>query len=144
MRGEGQGPEAPAPKNSSKPMTERWEIQLDNQEARRRVALIEGRARGADDGSGSGEAEFSLTLYADQISLNVPASLVGRRFIVRLTDILGPPRLEPTIKCSCSWGDGVMGAMLIVLWDLPEETGPQQLRDLYAFLGTSRQPVKSI
>ena len=65
--------------------------------------------------------EFSLTLYRDQASLNVPASTQGREFIARLTAILGPPVLEPTIKCSCSWGDGVMGAMLIVLWNLPAD-----------------------
>ncbi len=101
------------------------------------MALIEGRARTADDGPGSDEAEFSLTLYTDQVSLNVPASPLGRQFIARLTAILGPPRLEPTIKCSCSWGDGVMGAMLIVLWDLPEATAPDRLQDLYAFLGAN-------
>ena len=80
--------------------------------------------------------EFSLTLYSNQASLNVPASTQGREFIARLTEILGPPVLAPTIKCSCSWGDGVMGAMLIVLWDLPTDPASPVLQSLHAFLGT--------
>ena len=81
--------------------------------------------------------EFSLTLYSDQVSLNVPASTQGREFIARLTEILGPPHLAPTIKCSCSWGHGVMGAMLIVLWDLPADPAASpELQGLHAFLGT--------
>jgi hypothetical protein len=79
--------------------------------------------------------EFSLTLYANQLSLNIPASTPGREFIARLTAIQGPPRLEPTVKCSCSWGEGVMGAMLIVLWDLPPDLATPRLRDLQTFLG---------
>ena len=95
-------------------MSLEWHIAIDNQEQRRKVAMVEGRAR-RDDHAGDDEVEFSLTLYRDQASLNVPASTQGREFIARLTAILGPPVLDPTIKCSCSWGDGVMGAMLIVL-----------------------------
>ena len=114
-------------------MTQNWEIVLDNQEQRRKVAMIEGRARPAG-GAATDEVEFSLTLYRDQVSLNVPASTLGQEFIARLTAILGTPKLPPTIKCSCSWGDGVMGAMVIALWDLPPEN-PALLQDLRAFLG---------
>jgi hypothetical protein len=112
-----------------------WDIILDFQEQRRKVALWEGRARRPDTDDAEDAVEFSLTLYPDQISLNVPASTPGRAFIAELTAILGPPRLEPTVKCSCSWGQGVMGAMLIVLWDLPTETSLQKLAELRHFLG---------
>jgi hypothetical protein len=111
-----------------------WHITIDNQEQRRKVAIVEGHARGEDYSAGGDEVEFSLTLYRDQVSLNVPASSQGRAFITRLTEILGTPRLEPTIKCSCSWGDGVMGAMLIVLWDLAPDTSTT-LQPLFTFLG---------
>ncbi len=117
-------------------MAQKWEIVLDTQERRRKVAMLEGRARLADGAEVMEEMEFSLTLYTDQISLNVPASTPGRAFIARLVEILGIPRLEPTIKCSCSWGQGVMGAMLIVLWDLPAAGVAASLQDLYDFLGT--------
>jgi hypothetical protein len=116
-------------------MSHDWQIALDNQEQRCKVAMVEGRARRDDHPETDDEVEFSLTLYADQVSLNVPATTLGREFIARLTEILGPPRLAPTIKCSCSWGDGVMGAMLIVLWDLPADPAAT-LRDLHTFLGT--------
>ncbi len=116
-------------------MSPDWHIAIDNQEQRRKVAMVEGRAR-RDDHGGDDEVEFSLTLYTNQASLNVPASTQGREFIARLTEILGPPVLEPTIKCSCSWGDGVMGAMLIVLWDLPTDPASPVLQSLHAFLGT--------
>ena len=99
--------------------------------------MVEGRARRDDHVNADDEVEFSLTLYSDQVSLNVPASTQGREFIARLTEILGPPKLPATIKCSCSWGDGVMGAMLIVLWDLPPDPAAK-LQDLHAFLGTRR------
>jgi hypothetical protein len=114
---------------------ENWHIAIENQERRRKVAIVEGRARGDELGSVDDEVEFSLTLYRDQISLNVPASTQGRAFIGRLTEILGTPRLEPTIKCSCSWGDGVMGAMLLVLWDLPQGSASPTLLELATFLG---------
>jgi hypothetical protein len=117
------------------PVPPNWHITIDNQERRRKVAIVEGRARGDEHTPGDDEVEFSLTLYRDQASLNVPASTQGRAFIARLTDILGTPRLEPTIKCSCSWGDGVMGAMLLVLWDLPKDPTTPSLQDLSAFLG---------
>lgn len=110
-----------------------WQIVVDNQEQRRKVALVEGRARLPEGTEPEDEVEFSLTLYADQVSLNVPASTLGRTFIARLTEILGTPKLPPTVKCSCSWGQGVMGAMLIVLWDLPGEAAPV-LQELYGFL----------
>ena len=116
-------------------MPQDWDIVLDNREERRKVAMVEGRARGPEHADADDEVEFSLTLYRDQASVNVPASTQGRDFVARLTAILGPPRLEPTIKCSCSWGDGVMGAMLIVLWDLPADPASSRLRDLRAFLG---------
>jgi hypothetical protein len=112
-----------------------WHIAIDTQEQRRKVAMVEGRARRIDHPEADDEVEFSLTLYRDQVSLNVPASTQGREFIVRLTEILGAPRLEPTIKCSCSWGDGVMGAMLIVLWDLPQDPASPTIQNLSAFLG---------
>ena len=113
------------------------EILLDNWDKGRRVSLLEGRARGASASGDAEEAEFTLTLYPDQISLNVPASHLGLEFIAGLTQILGSPRLEPTVKCSCSWGDGVMGAMYLVLWDLPPASAAQTLTDLYAFLQIS-------
>jgi len=117
-------------------VSQEWHITIDNQEQRRKVAMVEGRAR-RDDHPGD-EVEFSLTFYRDQASLNVPASTQGREFIARLTEILGPPRLTPTVKCSCSWGDGVMGAMLLVLWDLPGDPGSPIVQSLYTFLGTRR------
>jgi hypothetical protein len=117
-------------------MSLNWEIYLDHQEMRRKVGQLEGRARaaGADDAE---PVEFTLTLYSDQVSLNVPASTLAREFIARLTAILGPPKLEPTIKCSCTWGKGIMGAMLIVLWDLPAPDAATLLRDLHNFLGST-------
>lgn len=121
-------------------MTQDWHIILDNQEQRRKVALIEGRARRAASAEGDDEVEFSLTFYPDQVSLNVPASTRGREFIARLCEILGPPSREPTIKCSCSWGDGVMGAMVFVLWDL--DAAASQLQDLSTFLGTTAPTVR--
>jgi hypothetical protein len=121
-------------------MSSDWHITIDNQEQRRKVAMVEGRARRDDHAAADGEVEFSLTLYRDQASLNVPASTQGREFIARLTEILGPPRLEPTVKCSCSWGDGVMGAMLIVLWDLPPDPTTPAVQSLHAFLGTGGAP----
>jgi hypothetical protein len=117
-------------------VSQEWHIAIDNQEQRRKVAMVEGRARRDDHAGADDEVEFSLTLYRDQASLNVPASTQGREFIARLTEILGPPRLAPTIKCSCSWGDGVMGAMLIVLWDLPADPASPAIQSLHAFLGT--------
>jgi hypothetical protein len=123
-----------ADRNKGDPVSQAWRIAIDNQEQRRKVAMVEGRAR-RDDHAGD-EVEFSLTLYRDQASLNVPASTQGREFIARLTEILGPPRLPPTVKCSCSWGDGVMGAMLIVLWDLPAGPGSAVVHSLHTFLGT--------
>ena len=117
-------------------MSQEWHIAIDNQEQRRKVAMVEGRARRDDHAGPDDEVEFSLTLYRDQASLNVPASTQGREFIARLAEILGPPRLAPTIKCSCSWGDGVMGAMLIVLWDLPADPASPAIQSLHAFLGT--------
>jgi hypothetical protein len=117
-------------------VSQEWHIAIDNQEQRRKVAMVEGRARRDDHADADGEVEFSLTLYRDQASLNVPASTQGREFIARLTEILGPPVLSPTIKCSCSWGDGVMGAMLIVLWDFPTDPASPVVQSLHAFLGT--------
>jgi hypothetical protein len=114
-------------------MGQQWQIVLDTQEQRRKVAMLEGRARQAEDPEAE-EVEFSLTLYPDQVSLNVPASTPARAFIARLEDLLGPPKVPPTIKCSCSWGQGIMGAMVIALWDLPPDN-PAPLRDLRAFLG---------
>ena len=98
--------------------------------------MVEGRARREDHAGADDEVEFSLTLYRDQASLNVPASTQGREFIDHLTAILGPAKLPPTVKCSCSWGDGVMGAMLIVLWDLPADPASPVVPNLHAFLGT--------
>jgi len=116
-------------------MATHWHIELDTREQRRKVALVEGRAH-LDDRTDDDEVEFSLTFYTDQVSFNVPSSTQGREFIALLTEILGPPRLEPTVKCSCSWGQGVMGAMLLVLWDLPPDPAAT-LQDLHAFLGCS-------
>jgi hypothetical protein len=116
-------------------MPHNWHIAVDTQERRRKVAMVEGRARRADYPPDGDQVEFSLTLYTDQVSLNVPASTQGRQFIDRLVEILGAPRLEPTIKCSCSWGDGVMGAMLLVLWDLPPDPSSPTIQNLSTFLG---------
>jgi hypothetical protein len=116
-------------------VSQTWHIAIDNHEHRRKVAMVEGRATFNDHAAGDDQAEFSLTLYRDQASLNVPASTQGRAFIARLTEILGVPRLEPTVKCSCSWGDGVMGAMLLVLWDLPQDPASPILKALSIFLG---------
>ncbi len=118
-------------------MSQGWEIIRDREERRRKLTMLEGRLRMAGAPDGAEEVEFSLALYPDQVSLNVPASTSGRDFIARLIDLLGPPKLEPTIKCSCSWGQGVMGAMIIVLWDLPPETAPRLLQDLRALLGAA-------
>jgi hypothetical protein len=113
------------------------EILLDKWEKGRRVSQVEGRARMSPGQAKNEEVEFTLTLYSDQISLNIPASSGGREFIARLTQILGSPRLEPTVKCSCSWGDGVMGAMYLVLWDLSPETAIQNLQELHTLLAGS-------
>ncbi len=115
-------------------MAAAWHIMLDYQDRRRKAALLEGRARLRSAAVGAEEVIFSLTLYSDQISLNVPASSLAREFINALTDILGPPKLEPTVKCSCDWGKGVMGAMLIVLWELPAATAASLLQELNIFL----------
>ena len=116
-------------------MAEAWEVVLIKQEWRRKAALLEGRARPAAAPGGQ-EVEFSLTFYPDQVSLNVPAVTEGRQLIARLTELLGEPCREPTIKCSCDWGHGVMGAMVVVLWDL----APARLADFWAFLGASPPP----
>ncbi len=113
-----------------------WEIFLDYQDRRRKASLLEGRARLADAPADAEEVVFTLTQYPDQVSLNVPASTLAREFIAALTYILGPPKLEPTIKCSCDWGKGVTGAMLLVLWDLPTPAAPLLLH-LHAFLGSA-------
>ncbi len=118
-------------------MSPKWQIILDRQEQRRKVAFLEGRARGAGPGGEPEEVEFSLILYADQISLNVAASTLGREWVADLTAILGPPKLPATVKCSCSWGQGVVGAMLLVLWDLPAPNAALLLRNLHAFLGSA-------
>jgi hypothetical protein len=118
-------------------MSLNWEINLDHQEHRRKVGQLEGQARRAGGAEDAEAVEFTVTLYPDQVSLNVPASTLAREFIARLTAILGPPKLEPTVKCSCSWGKGIMGAMLIVLWDLPVPNTASLLRDLHAFLGST-------
>lgn len=117
-------------------MFQPWEIILDREEQRRKITTIDGRLRPAAAGENAEELEFSLTLFADQVSLNIPAATLGREFIAALTAILGAPALPPTVKCSCSWGQGVMGAMLLVLWDLPASTAATQLQQLRTFLET--------
>ena len=123
--------------NRLETMPQKWEISLDHQEQGRKAALVEGRARGAAAPADAEEVPFFLTLYSDQVSLNLPASTQAREFIAELIAILGPPKLEPTVKCSCDWGKGVTGAMLIVLWDLPLPSATALLHDLHAFLGSS-------
>jgi hypothetical protein len=123
-------------------VSQAWEIILDRQEQRRKVAELEGRARPAGAPGDAEAVEFNLILYPDQVSLNVPASTLGREFITRLSAILGEPKLPPTVKCSCSWGDGVMGAMLLVLWDLPAPDPSQELLELHAFLGSALTAAK--
>jgi hypothetical protein len=118
-------------------MSQTWEILLERQEQRRKVAELEGQASLSGASGDTDPVPFSLILYPDQISLNVPASTLGREFITRLTAILGPPKLAPTVKCSCDWGKGVMGAMLIVLWELSPPTAASRLVELYAFLGST-------
>jgi hypothetical protein len=110
------------------------DIILDIWEKGRRVSQVEGRARPAAEAGDAEDVEFTLTLYSDQISLNIPASPGGREFIARLTEVLGAPKMEPTVKCSCSWGDGVMGAMYLVLWELSPDKAGQTLEDLRTFL----------
>jgi hypothetical protein len=112
------------------------QIWVDNWDKGRRVTQVEGRTLvpAGETVAAAEELDFTLTLYPNQISLNIPASAGGREFIARLTAILGPPSLEPTVKCSCSWGDGVMGAMYLVLWDLTPEQADQSLQALHAFL----------
>lgn len=117
-------------------MAANWQIFLDYQDRRRKASLLEGRARLADAPADAEEVMFSMTLYPDQVSLNVPASTLAREFITALTAIMGQPKLEPTIKCSCDWGKGIMGAMLLVLWELPAPTAAPLLQDLHAFLGS--------
>ncbi len=121
-------------------MSINWEISLEHQDQRRKAALLEGSARDAD-AADADEVPFSLTLYPDQVSLNVPASTLGRAFIASLAAILGPPKLEPTVKCSCDWGKGVTGAMLIVLWDLAPESAAARLQEVNSFLGSSLATV---
>jgi hypothetical protein len=128
--------------NRLKAMPQNWEIILDHQEQGRKAAHVEGRARGAAAPAGAEEVPFFLTLYSDQVSLNLPATSQGREFIAALTTILGLPKLEPTVKCSCDWGKGITGAMLIVLWDLPVQTAAALLHDLHAFLGSGPPAVK--
>ena len=113
------------------------EILIDKWEKGRRVSQVEGRARAAAGQGEADEVEFTLTLYADQISLNIPATAQGLEFIALLTGVLGTPKMEPTVKCSCSWGDGVMGAMYLVLWEMIPEQAAQTLEDLHAFLTPS-------
>jgi hypothetical protein len=116
-------------------MLQAWHIAIDTQETRRKVALLEGQARRDDFPPDVDPVEFTLTFYTDQISLNVPASTQGREFIAHLTAVLGTPVLPPTVKCSCSWGQGVMGAMLLVLWDIPRNPDSPILQELFGFLG---------
>ncbi|RJR41218.1 MAG: hypothetical protein C4567_09790 [Deltaproteobacteria bacterium] len=118
------------------------EIVLDNWEQGRRVSQVEGRALTAGPQGEGEETEFTLTLYSDQISLNIPASPGGREFIAGIAKVLGPPKMEPTVKCSCSWGDGVMGAMYLVLWDLLPDQAAQTLEALRTLLegAPARQP----
>jgi hypothetical protein len=85
-------------------MLQDWDIVLANFEERRKVAMVEGRARGPQHSGADNAVEFSLTFYPDQASLNVPASPQGRAFIARIIAILGAPILPPTVKCSFSWG----------------------------------------
>ncbi len=118
-------------------MSQTWEIFLDHQEQGRKAGLLEGRARLGGAPAAAEEVPFVLTIYSDQVSLNVPASALGRDFIASLTAILGPAKLEPTVKCSCDWGKGITGAMLIVLWDLPAAESSQVLLNLYDFLGAA-------
>ena len=128
-------------------MASKWQIILDLQEQRRKVGMIEGRAGLAGAPADAEEVPFSLTVYSDQISLNVPASTLGRAFIADLTAILGAPKLEPTVKCSCDWGKGVMGAMLIVLWDLPAPSAASLLQVISTWsptLGSSRKGLLKV
>jgi hypothetical protein len=112
---------------------------LEKQEKKRRVTFVEGHARPGGNPGSKDEVIFFLTLFPDQVSLNLPASTLGQEFISRLTEILGPPSLEPIIKCGCSWGEGVMGAASAVLWNLSQEGGPERIRNLLTFLGTESQ-----
>ena len=44
-------------------MSPDWHIAIDNQEQRRKVGMVEGRARRDDHADADDEVEFSLTLY---------------------------------------------------------------------------------
>jgi hypothetical protein len=125
-------------------MSEHGQIQVDRWEARRRVAQVEGRALPPDAPPAAEAMQFTVTTYPDQVSVNVPATAPGRAFLSRLTEILGPPKLEPTIKCSCDWGEGIMGAMLAALWEIPQdEMGAQRVREMEAFLGGAEKAAPS-
>ncbi len=119
-------------------MSENWQIQVNRWEAGRRASQVEGRVLPPGVAPDTEMVEFTVTIYSDQVSVNVPATDPARAFLARITEILGPPRLEPTIKCSCTWGEGIMGAMLVTLWDVPrDEAGALKLQELEAFLGKS-------
>ncbi len=79
-------------------MSAKWHIILDREEQRRKVAFLEGRAQGPGCAGDPEEVEFSLALYSDQISLNVPASTLGREFVADLTAILGLGRTQEALK----------------------------------------------
>jgi hypothetical protein len=54
--------------------------------------MVEGRARRRAPTTADHEVEFSLTLFPDQVPINVPAPTRGREFIAPLAEILGAPQ----------------------------------------------------
>jgi hypothetical protein len=114
-------------------MENNWKITLDHLENRRKMAVIEGRAQLV--GGREPEFEFMVSLFSDTLTLNLPATQEAQAFIAGFQEILGMPKMEPTIKCSCSWGDGVMGAMQMVMWGLSAADRQPKLTQLSGMLG---------
>jgi hypothetical protein len=114
-------------------MENNWKITLDHLENRRKMAVIEGRAQLV--GGREPEFEFMVSLFFDTLTLNLPATQEAQAFIAGFQKILGQPKMEPTIKCSCSWGDGVMGAMQMVMWGLSAADRQTMLTRLGRMLG---------
>lgn len=114
-------------------MENNWKITIDHLENRRKMAVIEGRAQLV--GGREPEIEFMVSLFSDTLTLNLPATQEAQAFIAGFLEILGIPKTEPTIKCSCSWGDGVMGAMQMVMWGLSAADRQARLTQLGGMLG---------
>jgi hypothetical protein len=67
--------------------------------------MVEGRARQRAPTAADHEVEFSLNLFPDQVSINVPAPTRGREFIAPLAEILGAPQERSRSAWARSPGD---------------------------------------